>query len=536
MSDTAAPAPSTPTPAAPAPSGPSGPQADPHILGSYDPSRRWLGLATLTFSLLAITTDMTILNVAIPQMAADLQPTASQQLWIIDAYSLVMAGLLISMSSIADRWGRKRMLMLGYVLIALASVLVLFAHSPGFVIALRVLLGVGAAMVMPSTLSLLRVTFTDTRERATALAVWAAVAGIGAAVGPLLGGFLLETFDWRAAFLVSVPMMAIAFVSAIFTIPESRVPEPGPWDPFGALLTLLGMTTSMWAIKQFSEEGSLTYLPAWIAFGIGVTAIVVFVRRCLNSDAPLLDVTMFRHRIFSAGVLAALIASFSMSAGLLLLAQWLQLVNGASAFESGLQLMPLALAAAVTSLLAPVLSERIGMRATIFLALFIAGAGMMVLGVRGENLELTSVFISLALIGAGIGALALASSMIMGGVPRSKAGNAAAMEDTAYEFGAVLGIAILGSLASFLYRREIGIPPETLAMGADATDAVRDSLGGAVAVAEAAHLPDLAARAGDAFTSGMGLTGLIGGLVLLAFAFVVFFLTPKGTMLGDLEH
>ena len=155
---------------------------------------------------------------------------------------------------------------------------------------------------------------------------------------------------------------------------------------------------------------------------------------------------------------------------------------------------------------------------------------------RGENLDLTSVFIALALIGAGIGALALASSMIMGGVPRSKAGNAAAMEDTSYEFGAVLGIAILGSLASFLYRRELGTPAEALALGPAATEAARDSLGGAVAVAEAAHLPELAARAGEAFTSGLGVAGLIGGLILVAFAFVIFYLTPKGTMLADLEH
>lgn len=280
----------------------------------------------------------------------------------------------------------------------------------------------------------------------------------------------------------------------------------------------------------------MAYLPAWIAFSVGIGTLTWFVRRCLRSDSPLLDVTMFRHRIFSAGVLAALIASFSMSAGLLLLAQWLQLVNGASAFESGLQLMPLALAAAATSLLAPVASERIGMRATIFLALFIAGAGMLYLGIRGENLDLPSVLIALALIGAGIGALALASSMIMGGVPRSKAGNAAAMEDTAYEFGAVLGIALLGSLASFLYRRELGTPAEALVLGEEATEAARDSLGGAIAVADAAHLPDLAARAGEAFTSGLGMAGLIGGLILVVFAFVVHAMTPKGTMLADLEH
>src|SRR5699024_7209498 len=171
-----------------------------------------------------------------------------------------------------------------------------------------------------------------------------------------------------------------------------------------------------------------------------------------------------------------------------------------------------------------------------FLALFIAGAGMLYLASRGEGLALPAVFLALALIGAGIGALALASSMIMGGVPRSKAGNAAAMEDTAYELGAVLGIASLGSLASFLYRRELGTPADALVLGPEAVEAARDSLGGAVAVADAAQLPALAARAGEAFTSGLGVAGLIGGLILVVFAFVTFQLTPKGTMLADLEH
>lgn len=509
--------------------------SDPHIVGSYDCSRRWLALATLTFSLLAITTDMTILNVALPEMAAHLQPTASQQLWILDVYSLVMAGLLITASSLADRWGRRRMLMTGYFLIAVASSLVLLADTAGAVIAVRVLLGVGAAMVMPSTLSLLRVTFTDTRERATALAIWAAIAGIGAAVGPLLGGFLLEHFPWQAAFLVSVPMMAIALVGAKFTVPESRVPEPGPWDPYAAGLSLIGMVASIWAIKKFSEEASLTYWPAWVALGVGLAVLTWFILRCLRSSSPLLDVTMFRYRIFSAGVLAALIASFSMSAGLLLLAQWLQLVNGATALEAGLQLMPLALAAIVTSLLAAPLSEKIGMRATIFLGLAVSGAGMLLLGLRANSLDLTAVFIVLALVGAGIGALALASSMIMGGVPRSKAGNAAAMEDTAYEVGAVLGIATLGSLASFLYRHALQPPQEALALGAELVETARGSLGGAVAIAEAAALPRLAERAGEAFALGIGPTGLIGGGIMLAFALLVFLLTPKGTKLADLE-
>lgn len=499
-------------------------------------SKRWLALATLTFSLLAITTDMTILNVAIPQMSADLQPTAAQQLWILDAYSLVMAGLLVSMSSIADRWGRKKMLMLGYFIVALASFLVIFADSAEFVIALRVMLGFGAAMVMPSTLSLIRVTFTDPKERATALSIWAAVAGIGAAVGPLMGGFLLEHFHWSAAFLVSVPMMLIALVGAIFTLPESTVPDPGPWDLFAAILSLIGMTGLVWGVKKFGEEASLTYPEAWVATAIGTVAITWFVLRCLRSKSPLIDVTMFGHRVFSAGVLAALIASFSMSAGLLLLAQWLQLVNGATAMESGIQLMPLAVAAAVTSLMAPYLAGKMGMRGTVFLGLIVSGSGMLILGYKGADLDLPSVLFLLTLLGAGIGSLALASSMIMGGVPRSKAGNAAAMEDTAYEFGAVLGIAVLGSLSALMYRRELSADEDLALLPQEAREAMEDSLGGAAAVATEAGLPELAEHAGQAFTQGLSATGWIGGAIMMVSAFAVFALTPKGTRIEDLEH
>lgn len=512
------------------------PATNPHIVGSYDPRRRWAGLAVLGFALLAIVTDMTILNVAIPAMSADLQPTASEQLWIIDAYSLVLAGLLITMSSLGDRFGRRQLLLIGYAIIALASVLVIFSESAAYVIALRLLLGIGGAMVMPATLSLIRVTFYDPRERASALAVWAAVAGIGAAVGPLLGGFLLEHFHWHAAFLVSVPMMVIAFVGSLFLVPESKVPEPGPWDLVAAALSLVGMASTVWAIKKFGEESSLTYSPAWIALVIGLAALTWFVLRCNRSSSPLIDMSMFRHRVFSAGVLSCLVASLSMSAGLYLLAQWLQLVNGSTALESGWQLMPLAVSAAIVSLVAPMLAGAIGMRTTVFLGLLISDLGMLYIGWAGADISLTDVYVALVLVGIGIGALALASSMIMGGVPRSKAGNAAAMEDTAYEFGAVLGISLLGSLSAMMYRSELDSAHLAGTIGPELTHIAEDSLGGAMAIATELQLPELAERAGHAFSSGLGVTGLVGGVSMVIAAIAVFFLTPAGTRLENLEH
>lgn len=498
--------------------------------------QRWFAHFVLSFALLAITTDMTILNVAIPEISADVQPTSTQQLWIIDAYSLVMAGLLVSMSSIGDRWGRRKMLMLGYFLIGLASFLVIFAESAHFIIGLRVMLGVGAAMVMPATLSMLRVIFTDGKERATALSIWAAVAGLGAAVGPLLGGVLLENFSWQAAFLISVPFMIFSLIGTLWVIPESTVPNAGRWDGFAAALSLVGMIALVWAIKEFGKQISFAVVEAWVAGLLGLAVLTWFVVRCWKSDAPLIDMKLFTNRVFSAGIVAALAASFAMVAALLLLAQWLQLVQGSSPFEAGLQLMPLALAASVASLGAPPLAQLIGTRATIAGALAVGGFGMFFMGIQGGDIAMGEVYFSLVLVGAGIGALAVGSAMILGGAPKEKAGNASAMEDTAYEFGAVLGVAILGSISSLIYRNDLNGHPEFTHLPQVAIDAVEDSLGGAVVVAEQLQLPQIAQYAGEAFTESLGVAGFVGGALMMGASVLVFFMTPKGTDVTKLGH
>lgn len=498
--------------------------------------RRWFAHFVLSFALLAITTDMTILNVAIPEISSDLQPTSTQQLWIIDAYSLVMAGMLVSMSSIGDRWGRRKMLMLGYFIIGLASFLVIFAESPQFVIGLRVMLGAGAAMVMPATLSMLRVIFTDAKERATALSIWAAVAGLGAAVGPLLGGVLLENLSWQSAFLISVPFMLFSLLGTLWVIPESKVANPGRWDGFAAALSLVGMVALVWAIKEFGKQISFAVPEAWAAGLFGLAILTWFVVRCWRSKAPLIDMTLFTNRIFSAGIVAALAASFAMIAALLLLAQWLQLVNGSSPFESGLQLMPLALAASVASLGAPPLAQLIGTRATIAGALAVGGFGMLFLGLQGGDIAMGEVYFSLVLVGGGIGALAVGSAMILGGAPKEKAGNASAMEDTAYEFGAVLGIAILGSISSLIYRNDLNGHPEFAVLPQEAIDAAEDSLGGAITVAEQLQMPEIGTFAGEAFTDSLSMAGYVGGILMMAVSVVVFFMTPKGTDITKLGH
>ncbi|MFE9234948.1 MFS transporter [Cellulosimicrobium funkei] len=499
---------------------------------TLSPARRWTVLAVLTASLLVITMDMTILNIALPEMSAELHPASDQQLWMVDVYSLVLAGSLVSVAAVADRWGRRRMLVLGYAVFAAASLLVLVADSAEAVIAIRALLGVGGAMIMPTTLSLIRVVFTDARERATALSIWAAASGLGAVVGPLVGGLLLEHFSWHAAFLVNVPLMVVGVVAGLLLVPESRVSGAGPWDALAAVLSLVGVVALVWALKQFGKEASLAVPPALAAIVVAAVALTWFVRRCLHSDHPLLDLHLFRSRQFTAGIVAALGATLSMVAALLLVAQWLQLVEGSSPIETGLQLAPLALAGGLASLAAPPLSRRTGSRAVLAGGLALAGGGLLVIGLVGDGLSLTTMIVALCLVGAGMGALAIGSAMIMGGVPTDKAGSAGALEETSYEFGGTLGVTVLGSISALLYRASLDTAPGLDALR-DAEPVLADqagqSLGAAIAIADETGLPELAARAGEAFTQSLQTTGLIGGALMLVIAVLVFLLTPKGT-------
>ncbi|MEV4067856.1 MFS transporter, partial [Nonomuraea dietziae] len=318
--------------------------------------RRWAALAVLSVSLLLVVMDMTILNVALPAISEDLRPDAIELLWMVDAYSLAVSGLLVTVSALGDRWGRRKMLISGFALFGAASVAVVWARDPAAVIALRALLGVGGAMIMPSTLSMIRTLFTDPRERATALGIWSAMAALGAALGPILGGLLLEAFSWHAAFLVNVPVMALAIVAGLMLLPESRNPNPGRWDALGTLLSIAGMVALVYGVKHADDAGG------WVALASAAVLLGWFVRRCLTRKDPLLEIRLFGSPSFSAGTVAALTTSIAMAAMMLLLAQWMQLVQGYSPLETGVRMLPTALGAFVLSPLAPALAARIGAR------------------------------------------------------------------------------------------------------------------------------------------------------------------------------
>lgn len=504
------------------------PRGDSGAVSQLTRRRRWLATAVLTTSLFVITMDMTILNIALPEIAADLRPTSDQQLWIIDVYSLVLAGLLVSWAAIGDRWGRKRMLLAGYVIFGAVSTLVLIANTAEAVIAIRALLGVGGAMIMPTTISLIRVIFTDPKERAAALSVWAAVSGLGAAAGPLVGGWLLEHFSWHAAFLLNVPLMAVGIIAGAFILPESRVANPGPWDAVAAALSIVGMTALVWAVKQFGKASTFAVPQAWIAIAVAAIALTWFTLRCLGRDAPLLDLRLFQSRVFSAGIIAALGSTFAMIAALLLVAQWLQLVDGATPLQAGLRLVPLAIAAAIASLIAPFLGRLFGSRTVLAGGLVVAAVGMIYVGLQGD-LTLLHVMTAMVLVGAGMGSLSIGSAMIMSGSPEEKAGNAGALEETSYELGATLGVAVLGSVSALIYRADLTSDPALGSLDPSVASKAQESLGAAMAVAEQLQLPHLAQSAAKSFVHSFEVAGLIGGGLMLVVGAIVFLLTPKGT-------
>lgn len=498
---------------------------------------RWMALVVLLFAQFVLAIDMTVLNVALPSMTAELRPTSDQQLWIIDVYSLVLAGLLVSASSLSDRIGRKKMLLGGALLFCIGSALILWAYTPEMVIAIRALLGIGAAMIMPTTISMIRNIFTEARERAFALAAWSVLGGLGMALGPIIGGFLLEHLSWHAAFLVNIPLMAAVLVVGFFILPEITVIGNGPWDVPAALISLIGMASLMWGIKHLAAKMTVADPAGSIAIVLGLICIVVFVVRSLRRTTPLIDMTLFRNRSFTGGIIVALGSMFSMAALLFLLAQWLQLVDGCTPLESGIKLLPLAIASLITGAAAPVLAMKFPAHKVLIIGLAVGAFAMLMLLPFINDLTYAPVAVSSALVGAGTGVLAIGSAAIMNSTPPTKASSAAAIEEIAYDLGNVLGVALMGSVASVVYR--LGLDPNALAeAGLDQAniDAAMQSFSSAVAIAQQTGTEILIAQGTASFNESIVVTAAIGGAVMLAVTALAYRLIPKDLDITEAEH
>ncbi|RMX05654.1 MFS transporter [Corticibacter populi] len=488
---------------------------------------RWLVLAIVSVALLLIVIDMTVLYTALPILTHELQASASQKLWIVNMYPLVVAGLLPGAGTLGDRHGHRRVFLAGLLVFGLASLWAAYSPNAPSLIAARAALACGAALMMPATLAIIRHAFVHERERGMAIGIWASVASGGAAVGPLLGGFLLEHFWWGSVFLINVPVVLLSIPLVLALI----VPHPGNaarrWDWPSSLLALLGLTAATYAVKAAAQTPAQGQ-PAWpvvLAIGaLGVLLLVVFVRRQRRIAHPLIDLSLLRNRTFCGGVVAAVTCSVALIGFQLVFSQWLQLVRELTPLQAGLQILPLSIAAFLAGPLAGWWMHRVGSRVVIGTGMLGSCAGLVGVVLTHQGLG-PALLMALAVFGFGFGmAVTGASSAIMFNAPPEKAGMAASMEEVSYELGGSLGIALLGSLMTASYAAALQLPPSLAEL-----PGIRESIDAARLAAEQLP-PELAASllalAGQAFDHAMAVvTWVTAGLLLLVTALL---LSPWG--------
>ncbi|MEV6550260.1 MFS transporter [Streptomyces sp. NPDC051597] len=480
-------------------------------------ANRWVVLVVLCVSLLLVALDATVLHVAVPSVTEDLRPSATALLWIVDAYPLVCAALLILFGTLGDRVGRRRVLLLGYGIFGLASAVAALAGSAELLIAARALLGVGGAMIMPATLSILRAVFPDRRERATAIGVWTATAAIGAAAGPVLGGFLVQHFWWGSVFLINIPLMALILPLGRRLLPESKGSADGPWDVLGALTAAAGVITLVLGVKRMGAGHGLLDPLTLAPLCAGTALIVLFVRRQRRRAHPLVDMRMFARRTFSTSVGCIVLAMLALVGLELIAVQYLQLVLGLSPLETGLRLLPLTFAAMTAGATGSYTLRRLGPRRMVACGFALTAAAVLLLVLMGEHdrpLLLTGAFVVL---GFGLQTTLFgAYESMLSEAPADCAGGAAAIGETSYQLGAGMGIALLGSVMNAAYAPGLasvpGVPREASAGAAN-------SLGEAYDIAERLGGPAGAALRGAAqhsFVHGLHVTLLVStGLLVL---------------------
>jgi DHA2 family multidrug resistance protein-like MFS transporter len=456
---------------------------------------RWLILVVLCLSLLVLVVDNMVLNVAIPPLTRELGATAKDIQWILDSYILVFAGLLLIAGSLSDRYGRRRILILGLVIFGAASLAATFAQTPLQLVGGRVAMGVGGALIMPSTLSILITVFTDEKERRKAMTAWSAVAMVGLVGGPVVGGVLIAEFWWGVAFLINVPVAALAIVAALLLMPESK----GPWrkpDPIGAVLSIVGMSALVWAIIELPAIG-ITHPGTLTAAAVAAASLIGFVIWRIKSDSPMVPISLFRNRNFSGASLSVVLLSVANGGLLLILTQYLQFVHGYSPTQAGLAFLPVAAMSLLFNVIGARLGSKVGNRPMVAVGMLIMAAGIGILGTvdtvdTADTFWLVGTALGVVGIGSGL-AVPTAINALMGAVPAEHAGVGSAVNDTIQQAGAALGVAILGSVLADAYTRN---------MPAGAPEAARHSISDALKLGD----PGLTGAAREAFTNGMALT------------------------------
>jgi DHA2 family multidrug resistance protein-like MFS transporter len=481
--------------------------------------REWVGLGVLALACLLYAMDLTVLHLAVPRLSADLRPSSTELLWIIDIYGFLVAGSLITMGTLGDRIGRRRLLMIGAGAFGIASLVAAFSTSPGMLIASRAFMGVAGATLAPSTLSLIFNMFSDPKQRSRAVGIWIASFSAGGAIGPVAGGLLLERFWWGSVFLLALPVMAALLLLGPRVLPEFRDPDAGRLDLTSAALSLGAILSVIYGLKQTAVEG-FGAVPA-LSIAAGLALALVFVRRQIRLDDPMIDLRLFRIRVFSASLTTYLLSIFVAFGYFLFVAQFLQLVLGLSPFQAGLWSLPSGAGFIVGSVLAPMVIHRFRPAVVMSTGLIVAAAGALLLTQVGGPSSLTVIVVAVSVMALALApVITLSTELVVGSAPPERAGAASGISETSAELGGALGIAVLGSIGTAIYRNDMA---EAIPAGVPASPAevATDTLGGAVSVAS--RLPEdlgdaLLDAARDAFTGGLRLTAVISAIVAVGVA------------------
>jgi EmrB/QacA subfamily drug resistance transporter len=491
--------------------------------------RRWQILAVLCVSLFVIVMDNTIVNVALPTLARELDAGTSSLQWIVDAYTLVFAGLLLAAGGLGDRFGRKGALLAGLALFGAFSAAGAFASGTGQLISARAVMGVGAALIFPTTLAIVVNVFTEPRERAAAIGIWTAIAGVGVALGPISGGWLLEHFSWGSVFLVNVPVTVAGIVGTLVLVPRSRDPRAPRLDLPGLALSIAGVTLLVWSLIEAPSHG---WISATTIGGIAgaVALLSVFAWWELRTPAPLLDVHLFRNMRFTAASLAITLGFFALFGFIFLVTQYLQLVKGYSALQAGVRTLPFAIAVVVAAVSSPKVVQRIGTKLVVAAGLALMAGGFAIASTNDASTSYTVIASAMVLMGFGLGsAAAPATESILASLPREKAGVGSAVNDTTREVGGTLGVAVLGSIMASVYGGRILDALSGTPLPAGLRAAAGDSLAAALQIAGGAGGAagrGIAFAAQDAFVQAFQIGSVVTGAVALVGAVIALLFLP----------
>jgi EmrB/QacA subfamily drug resistance transporter len=498
--------------------------------GDRAPSSRWITLTVLCSSILIVNLDNTVLNVALPTLVRDLGATSSQLQWIVDAYALVFGGLLLVAGSVADRVGRKRVLLAGMVMFAVGSAWAAFSGSVGELIAARASMGIGAALMMPSTLSIITDVFRDPGERQRAIGFWAGTSGLGFALGPIVGGLLLSRFWWGSVFLINVPIAVAGLLAAIALVPDSKNPVARPPDFTGGILSVSGLALVLWSIIEAPTHGwtSASVLAPACA---GLTILAGFLVWERTTSHPMLNLAFFQRRSFSVAVFSAGLVTFSLLGTLFLLTQFLQFDLAYSALQAGVRMLPIAAALAVIAPLSSVFVRRFGMKVPTAAGLFLVAAGLWVQSGASVTWSYNDMLPGLVITGIGAAlVMPTVSGSVMGSVPRGNTGVASATNGTFMQFGGALGVAVIGSLMSTRYQDRMAVTLNHYPVPEPGRHVMLGSIGEALAGASrlggtTAELLVRAARA--AFISGADLGVAVAAVAALCGCALVLLALPR---------